>query len=348
MQVVIRRQVERLFPGLPWHQGVAVLTTVWLVLVAAMAVALADLSDEPALAARQVVVQMPAPGPAPGKGGSGPPPPGATPSEPAGGSDPAPDAAGTDGAAPVDASPVDVAPGEAPFPSAPAPQTLPPLEPEPTNPGDTGDQPEATTWKSGAEAYTLALEHFATEAEAGGAVDAALAAGVKAGSTASDAFASLRDGLFVVFSGYHATLSEARKEAKDLATRGYTKAQPVYFSEKRARRCEDEEQPRPAVPEDAKKAPTAGGKGGAAPRAAGRDGAAGSMSGVSPRAAGEDTATTDGDSDTPTTGGAGDQGGGMNEPLPVIELPCEIRPADVAPGKGGSGDDTGGGPTVKP
>jgi len=327
VQIVIRRQVERLFPGLPWHQGVAVLTTVWLIVVAAVAIALADVRGERALAGRQVVVQMPSPG----KDASAPPLLTATPSAPAAGGDPAPADAGTD-----DAAPADTAPLEESLPSAPAAESLPPLEPEPTDPGAAGDQPEATTWKTGAEAYTVALESFVKEAEAAGAVDAALASGIEAGSVASDGFASLRDGLFVVFSGYHVTLAEARKAADDLATRGYTAAQPVYLSEKRARRCEDGEQPRPAVPEDAK-APGADGSG-AAPRAAGGDTAT----------TGGDTATTGGDSDTPTTGGADDQAGGQEGQLPVLEVPCEVRPADAAPGQGGSSDDAGGGPAVKP
>ena len=326
MQIVIRRQVERLFPGLPWHQGVAVLTTVWLIVVAAVAIALADVRGERALAGRQVVVQMPSPG----KGASAPPALTATPSPPAAGGDPAPADAGTD-----DPAPADTAPLEESLPSAPAAESLPPLEPEPTDPGAAGDQPEATTWKTGAEAYTVALESFVKEAEAAGAVDAALASGIEAGSVASDGFASLRDGLFVVFSGYHVTLAEARKAADDLATRGYTAAQPVYLSDKRARRCEDGEQPRTAVPEDAK-APGAGGSG-AAPRASGGDTAT----------TGGDTATTGGDSDTPTTGGADDQAGGQ-EGLPDLEVPCEVRPADAAPGQGGSSDDAGGGPAVKP
>ncbi len=316
MQVVVRRQVERLFPGLPWHQGVAVLTTVWMVLVAAMAIVLAAVGDERALAGRQVVVPMPAPG----KASSAPPPLLATPSQSTGASDTSPDDAGTDNASAAAAAPL-----EESLAPAPAPELLPSLEPEPTDPGDAGDQPEATTWKAGAEAYTVAIESFAKEAEALTAADVALAAGIEAGSVASDGFASLRDGIFVVFSGYHATLSEAGKAADDLAGRGYTKAQPVYLSEKRVRRCEDGEQPRPTVPEDAKK-PAAG------------------AGGATPRAAGGDTATTGGGSDTATTGGVGDQ----NEQLASLEVPCEVRPADKATGQDGSSDDAGGGPAVKP
>ena len=148
----LRAALNRLLPGVPWHQALAVVTTVWLLFMAAFALAMAQVTGngDAVANARQVVVRggaIPAAAPGGGAVDQG----GDTSWNPA---DDGSDTGGGDDLAPLTEDPLA---GSGFLPSVP----LPAAEPAPADEGDGADGgsdlPEATTWPAGQEAYTVLI-----------------------------------------------------------------------------------------------------------------------------------------------------------------------------------------------
>jgi hypothetical protein len=344
-QVDIRGWLEGLFPGLSWEQAVAVVGSGWLILMAALTIALSSVAGGQAAAAGPpVIVRVQAPRGMPAKSAA---PPRAVAS--AGGGAPgfgAGDVASSRAGGGVTSAAPPAETGAPPTSALPA-AAEPAVDTPPADPGTT---PAATTWAKGSEAYTVAIAATKKEDEAQGKVDEALAVGIDdVGYVASAAFRSLEPGWFVVFGDSYPTLAAAKTASEDLARRGYSEAQPVWISETRARRCEDGEQPRPADPP----APATGD----APTPT--DGATTTTGDTTTTTTTGGATTTTGDTTTTTTTGGATTGDttttgdgttttGTGTALPVLELRCEVRAADEPKAGGKDESGMGGGPTVNP
>jgi SPOR domain len=339
LEASFRAALTRILPGLPWHQAVAVVTTVWLLFMAAFALAMSQVTGggDAVANARQVVVRG---------GAIAASAPESTPADsseptwnPQGDSADDGGALGGDELLPAD----DGLAGDGGFlPSVPLAEPLP-EDTGSDDPGDGGEVPEEATWPAGKEAYTVLIGASQDQDEAQGKVSEAVAVGIEAGLLPSAGFASLVPDWYVVFAGQYDTLADAKKAADGFSLRGYTDSTPVYLSEDRVRRCEDGEQPAVITP-----APTTPSQP-AQPTPAPAPAETTPAPGLPPTTPAETTPTTPARPNDPAKGTR--RQAAEDEPqvpaLAALEKPCEVRARDDDTPAGDDSQTTTG-PTVVP
>jgi hypothetical protein len=132
---------------------------------------------------------------------------------------------------------VQVPPGDAaptaseptPAPTTSTPSEVPPAE---TTPAPTTPAAAAAGWPAGKEAFTVVLASMPTKAAAEEKLKAAKAAGIAAAAILhSDDFPSLKPGYWVVFDGQVDSVTQATSQAEQDRGKGFADAYPRFVSE---------------------------------------------------------------------------------------------------------------------
>jgi hypothetical protein len=211
-------------PGSKWQQPVAIMASVALIFVAAIALALSEVAKDAEIAKAKTVKRYVA----------APPPPAAT--TPPAPSDPTPaDTTSTPSSSknPTDSSaPTDTTTTDSSTPSTDTSGLTdtggggyvpPPADTTPAPP------PEAETWPDGKKAYTVVLLSTTSKDEANALALKARKKDIPAGILQSDKYKNLSSGLWLVWAGTFGTEDEAYAAATDYSGKGYNGESVEYI-----------------------------------------------------------------------------------------------------------------------
>lgn len=222
-------------PTAKWHQPVAIMASVALIFVAAIALALSEVAKDAEIAKAKTVKRYVA----------APPPPAATtppqPAEPTPSDDaPTPDTSDnpTDDKGPDPATTDDPSAATDPGTSPDSGLTdtsgggyVPPTSGTPTTPAPP---PEAEAWPEGKKAWTVILLSTTSKDEANELALKARKDGVPAGILKSDDYKNLSSGLWMVWAGRFGSEDEAFNAATDYSSKGYDGESVEYVRNKAA------------------------------------------------------------------------------------------------------------------